>query len=131
MHIVTIDNFLVCCSLEAGGYVVGYLGAISSFIGVISFIGLLTLLSVSYEEVKNSLAIDFSEDFELIQSILKESQISEINKISVKLSKFIMKNSSHSRNPRRRDSLSSFLLLCIRQLDNRNQKSKNEEKKLL
>lgn len=77
MHIVTIDNFLVCCSLEAGGYIVGYLGAISSFIGVFSLIGLLTLLSVSYEEIKNLLAEDFNEDFELIQTVLKESQISE------------------------------------------------------
>lgn len=73
MHIVTIDNFLVCCSLETGGYVLGYLGAISSVLGIVSLVGLVALLAVSYETIIDAL----KNEVEQIFVFLQDSQISE------------------------------------------------------
>jgi hypothetical protein len=78
MHIVTIDNFLVCCSLEVGGSVIGWVGSVLSLLGVISTVGLLVLLSVSFEEIQNALNdAEIDADSEWVRDVLKSSQICE------------------------------------------------------
>jgi hypothetical protein len=47
MHIVTVEKFLFCFKLETGGFVLGWLGAVSSFIGFISLLAL-GILGVIY-----------------------------------------------------------------------------------
>jgi hypothetical protein len=78
MHIVTIDNFLVCCSLEVGGSVIGWIGTVLSVLGVISTVAILVFLSVSFEEIQNALNVaELDADSEWVRDVLKSSQICE------------------------------------------------------
>jgi hypothetical protein len=58
MHIVTVNNFLICCSLEAAGYVIGYLGAIFSMISIFVCVGLTVLVALSYETLEDFFSFD-------------------------------------------------------------------------
>jgi hypothetical protein len=76
MHIVTVDNFLVCCSLETGGYVLGYLGAIFTLLGIVSLVGITVLVTVSLETIEE-MQIEVDANTEWILTLLRDSQISE------------------------------------------------------
>lgn len=77
MHIVTIDNFLICCSLETGGYVLGYLGAIFSMLGIFALVGATVLIAFSYEDIQDALTVDVDANAEWVLDLLRDSQISE------------------------------------------------------
>lgn len=79
MHIVTVENFLFCFRLETGGYFLGWLGLISSLIGVIS-IALVDAYAVFYYDDITGLITDemikVDETLKMVKTLL-ESQICE------------------------------------------------------
>lgn len=83
MHIVTIDDFLLCCSLEVGGYMIGYVGAILTSLGLISLIGLMAFLVFAFEEIKNAVTLELDENTKLLQSLLEDSPMSKLEKLSI------------------------------------------------
>lgn len=63
MHIKTIDNFLVCCALKTGGYVLGYLGTVVSTLVTVLLIRSTVLNAVSYVNLQDEVDISFLEHF--------------------------------------------------------------------
>lgn len=55
MHIVTVENFLFCFKLVSAGYIIGYVGAIISFLALASTTSLVVFAILSFEHVEEFL----------------------------------------------------------------------------
>lgn len=90
MHIVTVENFLFCFKLVSAGYIIGYVGAIISFLALASTTSLVVFAILSFEHVEEFLTDqEFDDDVNmswllktLLTSKIRERNHEDIKKLS-------------------------------------------------